>query len=832
MKKKVRFLVMFLLLIVTFTTAIPVKAKEETASTEDNLNLDVIYVIDGSGSMERADPKYMAPEAGKLFTELCASSAEGSRAGFVYYSHVLLQSVGLTDLSKGKDALQKNLEEIKYDINNDTDIALGLTEAVKLLKEGNSFNSGRNPMIVLLSDGRTDLPKGPRTVAESQKELDSTVKEAVSLNLPVYTIGLNYDGSLDSGTMSTIASMTGGKFYETTSSSQLNEIVADIFNDHTKGGSEELPSSYDSKTGRYTTNFAVDNASIYAANIVILTEKGVSDPKIIDPSGKEVPQDEEHNISVAKDKRYMTIKVKNPQKGDWSVSVAGNAEDPIKINLLTTFDMNLTLDIGSSSPKTGDDITLTALLKCGDQTITDDDLLYGATGTCIIKKAGEKKAQKIPMDADSYRFKYTMKAEKPGDYTIKAVLKGRDNSFSKETKTYKMIIKSIPLSIKSGDVKKVSIFGKPFGKEKDFSLEELTTYDKTAKIDCEIENENETNAQVSYDPDTKTFHIVPLKNGSQDVNVRIADNYGQSARFVLQVNVKSVWSVVLAVLAIILIIVVAIFFIIKALKPKFRDSITMQLTLPAALQSLTPGSATMMLPGSKAEVMLGEVINSDQVARTSYNEIFMRTGLQALVQKIKLKAMKDGVEICVMPKINGMIQIDNQKIDNEKGTKKAVRKGDRISIQYINPVDQNGSILTLIIGKENNGTGNIFGQNPGMNDNKFGVPFGGGNSFGGSGFGSGNSFGDNATGFGGGNGFGGDSQTGNNFGGGNGFGGNNQPENNFGGGNDFGGDSQPGNNFGGGNGFGGSSQENTPSGGNSGFDFGGSGSNGDDGDFF
>ena len=513
MKKKVRFLVMFLLLIVTFTTAIPVKAKEETASTEDNLNLDVIYVIDGSGSMERADPKYMAPEAGKLFTELCASSAEGSRAGFVYYSHVLLQSVGLTDLSKGKDALQKNLEEIKYDINNDTDIALGLTEAVKLLKEGNSFNSGRNPMIVLLSDGRTDLPKGPRTVAESQKELDSTVKEAVSLNLPVYTIGLNYDGSLDSGTMSTIASMTGGKFYETTSSSQLNEIVADIFNDHTKGGSEELPSSYDSKTGRYTTNFTVDNASIYAANIVILTEKGVSDPKIIDPSGKEVPQDEKHNISVAKDKRYMTIKVKNPQKGDWSVSVAGDAEDSIKINLLTTFDMNLTLDIGSSSPKTGDDITLTALLKCGDQTITDDDLLYGATGTCIIKKAGEKKAQKIPMDADSYRFKYTMKAEKPGDYTIKAVLKGRDNSFSKETKTYKMIIKSIPLSIKSGDVKKVSIFGKPFGKEKDFSLEELTTYDKTAKIDCEIENENETNAQVSYDPDTKTFHIVPLKNG-------------------------------------------------------------------------------------------------------------------------------------------------------------------------------------------------------------------------------------------------------------------------------------------------------------------------------
>mgnify|MGYP000895025383 FL=1 len=424
------------------------------------------------------------------------------------------------------------------------------------------------------------------------------------------------------------------------------------------------------------------------------------------------------------------------------------------------------------------------------------------------------------MDADSYRFKYTMKAEKPGDYTIKAVLKGRDNSFSKETKTYKMIIKSIPLSIKSGDVKKVSIFGKPFGKEKDLSLEELTTYDKTAKIDCEIENENETNAQVSYDPDTKTFHIVPLKNGSQDVNVRIADNYGQSARFVLQVNVKSVWSVVLAVLAIILIIVVAIFFIIKALKPKFRDSITMQLTLPPALQSLTPGSVSMTLPGKKSEVLLGTVINEDQVARNTYNEVFMRTGLQALVQNIKLKALKDGIEVCVLPKTTGMIQIDNQKIDTEKGVKKSVRKGDRISIQYVSPSEQGGSVLTLIVGKEQKMSGSIYGSGGSDFDiSHTGSPYGGqrGNGFGGgNGFGSGNGFGD-GNGFGSGNGFGGgNSQGGNGFGSGNGFGGGNDfgggnsqggngfgSGNGFGGGNDFGGgNSQGGNGFGSGNGFG------------------------------
>ena len=163
----------------------------------------------------------------------------------------------------------------------------------------------------------------------------------------------------------------------------------------------------------------------------------------------------------------------------------------------------------------------------------------------------------------------------------------------------------------------------------------------------------------------------------------------------MRVNVKSVWTIVIGVLVLILAVIAAIFFILRAMKPKFRDLLTMQLTLPPALQSLTPGSVSMTLPGKKSEVLLGTVINEDQVARNTYNEVFMRTGLRALVQNIKLKALKDGIEVCVLPKTTGMIQIDNQKIDTEKGVKKSVRKGDRISIQYVSPSEQGGSVLTL-----------------------------------------------------------------------------------------------------------------------------------------
>lgn len=169
--------------------------------------------------------------AGRLFTEMTYSNT--SRAGFVQFTNIIMDSQGLTDLSTedSKASFRDRLSGLQDSVKGswDTDISLGLTQALNLLKEGDSFNGDRNPMIILLSDGNTDLPNGPRTVEESNAELTGTLSEAASLGVPIYSIGLNYDGKLDVDYMQNIANQTGGAFYNITIATDFQQIYDRYF---------------------------------------------------------------------------------------------------------------------------------------------------------------------------------------------------------------------------------------------------------------------------------------------------------------------------------------------------------------------------------------------------------------------------------------------------------------------------------------------------------------------------------------------------------------------------------------------------------------------------
>lgn len=764
MKKILTVLLAAVMLICMSVSAVWAEGEEVAQqTTADNMSFDVIFAIDGSGSMKKSDALKLRLTAGRLFTEMTYSNT--SRAGFVQFTNIIMDSQGLTDLSTedSKASFRDRLSGLQDSVKGswDTDISLGLTQALNLLKEGDSFNGDRNPMIILLSDGNTDLPNGPRTVEESNAELTGTLSEAASLGVPIYSIGLNYDGKLDVDYMQNIANQTGGAFYNITTATDFNKYMTDIFGNVADGDLTGLNPAY--IDGRFVTDFVIDNGSVLMANIVILTDKGVSDPQLIDPTGAVVPLDADHGVIVSTDtsdenkvSTYTILKIMYPVQGAWKVSVKGEADDAVQVNLLTTYDISFKL-LNSRDPIAGNDINIYGKLVRGDENITDSNLLSGAMAICtIMDNKGNIVGENLPMTYNEEKHVFICKTnlEKSGNYYVTAHLEGKDGSFSKEAAQYQLSIGRAKLTVSGRP--DVSMWCNPIKTKVSVDISQHVKSESLAELNCSIEDNGNNIVTADYNKDTGMLNITPLRTGTGYLKLIFSDAYGQSAELTVFVTVKSSWIWFIVAFAILAVIVALIAGIMKATKPVLKDSVTVELSLPPMLANLTPSPATLAMPAKKSEVILGKLIQGDTFAQSTLGNPIMQAGLTTLVNKIKLVACKGGtVTVKILPKTPGMIMINNQNVDNAKGISYPMNKGDRIAIQF--STDGNSiSTVTLQLGGEGGWDGNPEpypnpwdnspSDNPFGNDN-FGSPFGGGGAgnfgdpFGGNTGNSGNPFG-------------------------------------------------------------------------------------------
>ena len=78
---------------VLFVCALLLCSVSNVVSAEDySPDFDVIFVIDGSDSMDYADPDGVSLEATKLFLDLC--SYPSTRVGYVLYRNTIKASAG------------------------------------------------------------------------------------------------------------------------------------------------------------------------------------------------------------------------------------------------------------------------------------------------------------------------------------------------------------------------------------------------------------------------------------------------------------------------------------------------------------------------------------------------------------------------------------------------------------------------------------------------------------------------------------------------------------------------------------------------------------------
>ncbi|MDP4146955.1 MAG: VWA domain-containing protein [Bacillota bacterium] len=384
-------------------------------------NMDVVFVLDSSGSMSTSDPEEIRTEAIKMFLDM--SHVQGDKVGLVAYSDNIVREKSLDKISSSqdKDSIKSMIEGIPF--GQKTDTGLGLKRAVQLMDSGH--DSTHKPVIVLLSDGKND-PQ--RNSDASLKDLNDAIKEAHDKGYPVYTIGLNADGSVDKNQLGSISQGTDGKSFITNTAQDLPTILRDIFADNLK--LKVMDAGTIQANGDYQdVKFSIPNSSVMEANISMISTNPVQ-VKLIDPKGTEEPVPSTNNI-LTSSKKYSLLKIVKPAQGDWTLKVKGVSGDKIQVSLIFNYDLQVEAQITPQSVHKGDKVNINAYLASNSQKVDDKDLYKDMSAKLTIKNLKDNSSKEVSLTNSGSAFTGSFTMPSDDKYELKVTVDGK--SFSRES---------------------------------------------------------------------------------------------------------------------------------------------------------------------------------------------------------------------------------------------------------------------------------------------------------------------------------------------------------------------------------------------------------------
>lgn len=254
--------------------------------------LDVTFVIDCSGSMKSNDPDGIGKAMVKAFIDTV--HIQDIRVGYVAYSDRIISSVSpvpMADSSK-RGELKSMLDSTPY--TGDTDIGLGVSCAYGMMP----YEEGRSRIIVLISDGETDLKAGSaRTVEQSRAELNQCVEQCIKEEIPIYTIAFGtYEGS--TGTLENIATSTGAANYTVKSPEALIEVLYGIFNNNLSYEIQQFSSGVYAG-GNQEIRCVLDEKYLDEMDVLLISSEKVGDT-VLQYGEKQIPMTSQSYYSSGK----------------------------------------------------------------------------------------------------------------------------------------------------------------------------------------------------------------------------------------------------------------------------------------------------------------------------------------------------------------------------------------------------------------------------------------------------------------------------------------------------------------------------------------------------
>jgi Mg-chelatase subunit ChlD len=265
--------------------------------------LDSVLMLDSSGSMKFTDPKQLRKPAAKLFIKLLGKQDRTSVVSFssqAWPITFLSQLENPQQVEQALNATDKVSHKGVY-----TNIHAALSKGLELLK--NSQQLQREPIMVLMSDGKIDVGNDAESAALRQQIINELLPQLVEHNIKVYSIA--FTESSDQQLMQHIADTTNGRYALAASDDVLHKVFSKIFEQAKEPNMLPL----------HENRFVVDE-SISEVTIIANKKSETSAIQLKAPDGKLYSASQPSaNINWFVSSSFDMITLQKPQVGEWAI---------------------------------------------------------------------------------------------------------------------------------------------------------------------------------------------------------------------------------------------------------------------------------------------------------------------------------------------------------------------------------------------------------------------------------------------------------------------------------------------------------------------------------
>lgn len=522
------------------------------AATQEAVRMNVMLVIDGSGSLTSrsgTDPNGLRYDAIDLFLALLTNS--GNNVGAIVFNEgsntfLLDRPLEQIDGKADKLALSKAIRDAgtRGDTNIGAALLKGVRDAASL-----SDSNGLPSVVILFSDGRTDV-KGEDAMQASLDAKEAAIVAAQDAQIPIYTICLAANAVADPDEMQEISDRTSGAFAKVERPEDLAKAFEAFYTlIFASAGSEIQQTGYDAN-GKLTFDVPIPAYGAEEVNI-ILNRTELDSKTITTYSG--VMSDAQVADYTMSGGYYDVIKIVDPEKGKLVVELTGVPQGNVTVNVLYNINSTaqLTTADGKQTYAAGETVKLCANLLQNGNVVADSSVTQEYTAKLKLTNLTTKATRAVTMVPDSNgTFTYDLVVNECTRYSAQVELIFNN-----------LVLESADLPLDFDNSPPVS--STPLIEE-DITVLYFFNATKTYELSqyfSDPQNDPITYSQVSsqfvkdtvvLDSQTGKVTVDAAKSRSGELVVQATDDKGASSQMVIRLNVTNLTlGVSIAILALI-----------------------------------------------------------------------------------------------------------------------------------------------------------------------------------------------------------------------------------------------------------------------------------------